>query len=690
MVEDSDDDALLVSRHLRRYPGGADIRRVEDLDGLRAALDAGPWDIVISDFNLHGFDGLACLEVVRAHPSPPPFILVSAAVGEETAVNAMRAGASDYVMKASLGRLLPAVEREVREAAVRTRHETRIARLTRVRAVSSAASAAMVRVREREELYREACRIAVEQGGFSMAWVAVGEPGAGRVAASHGVPERLLRTLESARQPGAAELLEHGVGSLVMLPLAVSQGSQGVLAIGAAEEGFFDDEELRVLRELAGDIAFTLDHIGQRERLDHLAFFDPVTGLANRRLFAERLTQLLEVEHHPGASLAVCHVDIDRFAAVNATFGRHVGDALLREAGARLAAAFDAAHVARAGGDEFVIAIPRLAGEDEAARMVRDGVASAFGTPLAFEATQVRLSARAGIALAPADGLDASQLLANAEAAMTRAKATGEAQLFYNASMTARVAGRLHLEGQLRVALERGEFELHYQPKVLAATRRIVGAEALLRWRSPELGMISPARFVPLLEETGLIVPVGDWVMRQAAAEVRRWREATGIAWRAAVNVSMRQLHAPDFVPRVAATLGGGEPEIDIEIVESLAMADPGACVARLAELGRLGVRVFVDDFGTGYSSLAYLTRLPVQGLKIDRSFVVAMVADRHARTLVATIVALSHSLGLEVVAEGVETEEQARLLEDLGCGHLQGYLTGRPMPAEAFLQKLT
>jgi EAL domain-containing protein (putative c-di-GMP-specific phosphodiesterase class I) len=251
------------------------------------------------------------------------------------------------------------------------------------------------------------------------------------------------------------------------------------------------------------------------------------------------------------------------------------------------------------------------------------------------------------------------------------------------------VAGRLLLEGQLRRAIEREEFELHYQPKVRAGDRRIVGAEALIRWRSPDLGMVSPARFIPVLEETGQIVEVGEWVMRRAALEVRRWRGLVPDAPRCAVNVSVRQLQRPDFNARIEGAIDAAAPEIDLEIVESLAMADPEACIAKLEAANRLGVRVFIDDFGTGYSSLAYLARFPVQGLKIDRAFVAAMLGDRHARTLVATIVALAHSLGMSVVAEGVETDDQAQALTEMRCDELQGYLTGRPMPGDAFMEAL-
>lgn len=714
LVEDSDDDALLVTRQLKRHSGGAIVERVETLEALEAALDAGGWDVVISDYNLEGFDGVEALSSVRRRSDPVPFILVSAAVGDDVAVGAMRAGASDYLMKNRLERLLPAVEREVRESRARREQALHIAHLGRVRAVTGAATAAMLRIRDRDELLREACRIAVDQGRFPMAWVLVEDHGQAVVAASEGVPADLipvitsplclgaaaLRAIDSGRiesmndvgagtTPEARALATQAVRSLVLLPLGPAGTASGALAIGAREPGFFDEEELRLLRELAADIAFTLDHIGQRERLDQLAYFDPLTGLANRRLFSERLGALLKAAAGSAEAAVVAVVDIERFAELNATFGRHVGDALLREAGARLAAAHGESHVARIGGNEFGVFIPAPRGESGAAHAVGEGLARTFELPMDLEGQEVRLTCRVGATFFPADGDGAGVLLSNAEAAAARAKATGEPALFYDPAMTTRAASRLQLENQLRRALERGEFELHYQPKVRAGDRLIVGAEALLRWRSPELGLVAPARFIPVLEETGQIVEVGDWVMRQASKEARQWRCLFPNAPRCAVNVSVRQLQRGDFKERVAAALEAAASDIDLEIVESLAMADPEDCIAKLTAVNRMGMRVFIDDFGTGYSSLAYLARFPVQGLKIDRAFVSAMLADAQARTLVATIVAMAHSLGLDVVAEGVETEEQAAALRDLGCDELQGYLTGRPMPAAAFAAAL-
>jgi EAL domain-containing protein (putative c-di-GMP-specific phosphodiesterase class I) len=283
----------------------------------------------------------------------------------------------------------------------------------------------------------------------------------------------------------------------------------------------------------------------------------------------------------------------------------------------------------------------------------------------------------------PGDGTDAEALLKNAEAALQRAKATGERYLFYTQQMTERVAGHLTLENKLRHALENNEFVLHYQPKVDVETRRIVGVEALMRWQSPDLGLVPPLRFIPILEETGMILEVGAWALRRAVLDHQRWLEQGLMAPRIAVNVSAIQMGQRDFVEMVreAVRLGAEPPGIDIEITESLIMEDVAGTSDKLKILRDLGMSIAIDDFGTGYSSLGYLAKLPVHSLKIDRSFISGMTDDADTMTLVSTIISLAHSLRLIVVAEGVETEDQAKLLRLLRCDEMQGYLISRPVP---------
>jgi len=474
---------------------------------------------------------------------------------------------------------------------------------------------------------------------------------------------------------------ERGIHSVAFLPLLIGGEAVGVLGLYAGEPGFFDAEEMKLLDELAGDISFALDHIEKSNRLDYLAYYDAGTGIANRQLLLERLDQRIRIAAEQKARLALAILDVERFKNINDTFGRQAGDQLLKA----LADRFVKFHgepdrVGRVLGDQFGIIIPEVRSDDEVARRVERKLKECVGVPVPLGESELRISARVGVALYPEDGADADALFRNAEAALKRAKATGERYLFYTQQMTERVGEKLALENQLRQALEKEQFVLHYQPKVDTATRRIEGVEALIRWKSPDRGLVPPMQFIPLLEETGLILEVGAWALRRAALDHKRWSELGLNAPRIAVNVSAIQLRQRDFVESVRNALGGGSTGIDLEITESLIMEDLQASTKKLEAVRLLGANIAMDDFGTGYSSLAYLAKLPVQELKIDRSFIITMLENPHAMTLVSTIISMAHSLKLKVVAEGVETEDQAKELERLGCDQMQGYLFSKPV----------
>ena len=593
----------------------------------------------------------------------------------------------------------------------------KVARLTRVYAMLSGINAAIVRIRDRQELFEEACRIAVESGGFRMAWIGVldraemvvkpvasaGEVGDFFASAplavvetrpgGHGLVGRALREKKAMLSNDVTsdpqrlmkrELEQRGINSLAVLPLVVADQAVGVLALYSTEAGFFDDQEMRLLLELAGDTAFALDHIEKEERISYLAYYDALTGLANRSLLLERLGQQIAAAGAADGKLALVIVNLERFKTVNDTLGRQAGDALLRQVAARLVeAAGDAGRVARVGADHFALLLPRVARDANLAERLRRGHAQVMGKPFFVEGRELRLSARAGVALFPDDGADAETLYHRAEAALKRVR-RGEAFVFYTQAMTDQIAGRLTLESKLRQAVERQEFVLHYQPKVAIESRRIVGLEALIRWQSPERGLVPPMEFIPLLEETGLIVEVGGWAMARAAEDHARWLRLGMRAPRIAVNVSAVQLRSPDFVATVRRALGRGAAAcgIDLEITETLLMEDIEQTIAKLVAVRKLGLDIAIDDFGIGYSSLSYLSRLPVQALKIDRSFVANLIDDSDRVSLVVTIISLAHALRLRVIAEGVETEVQANYLRLLRCDEMQGYLFGRPAPA--------
>jgi diguanylate cyclase (GGDEF)-like protein len=383
------------------------------------------------------------------------------------------------------------------------------------------------------------------------------------------------------------------------------------------------------------------------------------------------------------SKLALVIMDPQRLESINDTFGRHMGDQVLRQIAQRFSSSVGEVNkIGRLSGEHFAAVIEDIHYEGDVARTLEEWWKRCWDAPFTLDGHEMRISATAGIAVFPADGSDAEALLKNAEAALKNAKLTGRKYLFYTRGLSEGISERHSLETKLHHALEHDEFVLHYQPKVDLLTRRITGVEALLRWQSPEVGLVPPMKFVPLLEETGMIAQVGLWVLRQACSDRSLWLERGLSAPRIAVNVSTVQLRRDDFIRTTSNILraSGREAGIDIEVTESMIMNDIIDSTAKLTTLRDLGVRVSIDDFGTGYSSLAYLAKLPVEELKIDRSFVASMLDDSNALTLVSTIISLAHALNLEVVAEGVETEEQAKTLQLLRCDQMQGYLISKPL----------
>jgi diguanylate cyclase (GGDEF)-like protein/PAS domain S-box-containing protein len=604
----------------------------------------------------------------------------------------------------------------------------RITRLNRVYAVLSGINTLIVRVRDRDELFRETCRIAVQSGQFPLAFVAVvdsrdqllrnvawagdergfvhltrptvdakeqGKAGLGAQAIQRRIPV-VCNDIEAdgsaMRYPKAA--LERGYRSAVALPLVVDGTGIGALLLFAAEAGFFDAEEMKLLHELASDIAFALEHLEALGKVEYLAFHDPLTGLPNRAVLTDRLGQILSTARRDKQLAGVMFFDVERFRMINDTLGRQAGDEFLKAVAERFKSAIRAQDtVARIGADVFAVAVASFANVTDATHLLSDRLAKAFAQPILVNGQELRAVLKAGIAVFPEDGDTAEALCRNAEAALKRAKDAGERYVFYTPEINARVSESLALENKLRRALEAEEFVLHYQPKVDTKTRAIVGLEALIRWNDPKLGLVPPGKFIPLMEETGIILQAGRWALRRAVTDVQAWREKGLLAPRVAVNVSQIQLRQKDFVQSVLEALAGfgdAEPVLDLEITESMVMQNFDATVRALQTLRGVGVETSLDDFGTGYSSLAYVARLPVAALKIDRSFVIEMVSSRYARTIVETVISLAHSLGLKVIAEGVDAEDQLALLSSLGCDQIQGYLISKPVPPEQVVAMLS
>jgi diguanylate cyclase (GGDEF)-like protein/PAS domain S-box-containing protein len=837
VVEDSLMDTELAMAQLAAFGLRPEHVRVETAAALRQGLQDFRPDLIISDFNIPGFSGLAALEVAASESPDTPFIFVSGTIGEERAILSLQKGARDYVLKGNLARLGPAVVRALEESQAREmqrrtqltlanykyaldqhaivstadlqgrityandlfceiseytrgellgqdhrivnsgyhpkafmadlwatiesggtwhgdicnrarsgrlywvcssivplkdaegrveqylaicadvsdRHvqQERILQLARIQAFMAAANAAVHRAHEPSAYFQEICRAAIDPGGFSGALLALGKTEGGpfepvahagedltalhqEMATRVDAGEKgslLAQALERSRpevrndvlNPAAEPVLHQraladlGLRSLAVLPIQAGAEPGAVLSLLSPIPNAFGEDATEALGGLARSLALNIEHLRAKAELDFLERFDPLTSLPNRESFAQHLDQRFREEG--GEGLVLC-LNLERFSLVNESFGREAGDAVLRQAALRLSDLMgDPGNITRLGANTFAAFLPG----DRDASLTPEFILDALAKPFAAGGEEVRLSARAGCAAFPKDGTEAEALLDLASAALRRCKAENARILSYQPRMTSSVADALKLETRLREAVEQRQFVLHYQPKVSFPDRKIRGVEALIRWQDPTQGLVPPGRFIPLLEETGLIEPVGQWALAQAAADHRKWKAKGLRAPRIAVNVSPLQLLRPDFVDSVRAAIQPGAAcGVDLEITESMLVEDIDHSIAKLEALAREGVEIALDDFGTGHSALSYLPRLPVQTIKIDRSFVIHMNERRDHHALIAAILSLAHALGRKVVAEGVETEDQAKALDLLGCDQMQGYHFGRPMPAEA------
>ncbi len=849
IVEDDAADADLAIQELGA--GGIESvhLRVDSEASFRAALGSFAPHIIISDFSIPGFDGLAALQIAVHEAPDVPFIFVSGTLGEERAIQALRQGAVDYVLKTNPHRLVPAVKRALREVIERIRrrnaerqirdseqrlrdivdtvqdwiwelnvdgrfvfssesirtilgftvkellgssyqsyvHEAdretfartltqltaeqrtiagiqtrwrhadgtfrwlegnlvvltaadgkvtgfrgthrdaterkqqqeRISRLTRMLQMQSAINAAVVRIRDRDELLREACRLALQVGGYERAMVVlVTDDGRGAVPwYSAGdvpmvLPERLQFPISDGTEPDTSlvgrslrtgeitycadlaqsepqvawreELVGAGYKSVVALPLSVDGARIGVLSFASRESDLLGDEELILLQDMLATLSFGLQYRQKEHDAQFLAYFDPLTGLAKRALFCERLDAFLKKRESPESAPTVVAFDVVHLSNVNDSFGRHVGDMLLQRVADRLKHHLeDDERVGYLGGGTFVVVLPRV--ETSAENVTSFLESTVFRDVFDIEGRALRASFKTGLARFPVDGEDGNTLVQRAEAALKQAKESGEQYLHYQIQMHSDVAERLALEHKLRMAIDEKQFVVHYQPQVNISSGRIECVEALLRWNDPQHGIVPPDRFLAVLEASGMIVTVGDWVLQQAVEDLQLWRRLRLSPVRVAVNVSAQQIRRRTFVEQflaAAARCAGDGFGLDVEITETGLLHDVDGASRKLRELRAAGMRVAIDDFGTGYSSLGLLSKLPVDLLKIDRSFISGLPDDPASVTLVSSIVGLASAFQLTAVAEGVETLQQFELLRRLRCSHSQGYLHSVPVAA--------
>ena len=504
--------------------------------------------------------------------------------------------------------------------------------------------------------------------------------------------------------PYLEPLIELGANSFVVLPLSYQRQLSGVIALGERFDLVPSEEDREQMRRLADQAAVALANARMLDQVRELAYYDSLTGLPNRLSYKERLAYALEQASRNQRLVAAFFIDLDHFSRINDTLGHEVGDQLLRHVASRLrsccreredevgpAIASLAPEVARLGGDEFTIIMAGLLEAQDAAKLARR-ILSSFAHPVRVGSHEIFINASIGIAIYPYDGEDIDTLLMHADTAMYKAKEQGGSSYqTYSKSMTTTALQRLTLENDLRRALDRNEFEVHYQPIVDAYTGTVVGAEALFRWRHPELGLLLPSEFIPIAEENGLIVPMGEWILENACLQNRAWQDAGLPRIRVSVNLSSRQLKRSltDTVAR-ALQVSGLEPRyLSLELTESVLVNHHKEGTDALHALRAMGLHLAVDDFGTGYSSFSYLKHFPLDTLKIDRSFIREIAVQPDDAAITTAIIAMGHALGLRVIAEGVETEAHLTLLQKQGCDEIQGYLVGRPVPADRFVEHL-
>jgi len=506
--------------------------------------------------------------------------------------------------------------------------------------------------------------------------------------------KRILVANDSQQDPRVLlgpHYVEAGVSSLAVFPLIVADQVVGAFALYASEIDFFQDEEVKLLTELAGNIAFAIDHIDKSLRLDYLAFFDALTGLPSASVFKDRLDQFIQVARQNLGDVCVLVIDLERFTQVNDSLGRAAGDQLLRAVAARLSQFLVEPYtLGRIAADTFAIASP---GDQAAApTLMSDCIQRALEQPFIISASTVTVNVQAGIAWFPGDGNDSDTVFKNAESALKSGKRSGARNTHFSRALNDRVEQRYAAEQELRSAIAAAEFIVHYQPRVDMISGELVGAEALIRWQHPQRGIVAPVEFIALAEETGLIVTIGAWVLETVCAQQSAWVSARVAVVPIAVNLSSIQFEHGSLVETVSMALAAHRLDprlLVLELTESAVMNDPAAAAIALHALRKIGVGLALDDFGTGYSSLAHLKHFPFDSVKIDRSFITDITSNPEDAAIASAIIAMAHGLKLKVVAEGVETQGQFNYLRARSCDEMQGYLFGPAVPRDEFESQL-
>ena len=676
-IEDSKVDVELTVLELDQDGFEVSWERVQVDEDVKQALGLRRPQVILSDFSMPGFYGMDALRLAKEMAPDVPFIFVSGTIGEERAIEAIRLGATDYVLKDNLRRLGTVVRRALSEAAERGRARAGEEERARLVEILEATSDCV-------SMSDPAGRVTyLNAAGRKLIGLAESAGASGQMSEIH--PPWALELIEREGRPAAARTgswhAETAIKGADGTEIPVSQ----VIIAHRGPEG-----EIRFFSTIARDIR---ERKAYEARLQYLAHHDALTGLPNRALLGDRALQAMAHAKRGGRPTALLVVDLDRFKLINEGYNHAAGDALLRLVADRLRGAVrEGDTIARLGADEFGVLATDLARPDDVLTVVRK-IQDSMRSPFLLDRRELRVTVSIGASIFPRDGEEFDILLSNADAAMQRVKAEGRNGFqFYARAMTRQATDRLELENELRLALERGDLELYYQPQVVFANGRIIGAEALMRWRHQGRGWISPLQFVPIAEESDLIYPLGEFALVQSCRQVKNWDDAGYRPLRIAVNVSARQFRDPGFAETVERALRAAELDpgrLDLELTEGILVEKREEAVAILKRLKALGVQIAVDDFGTGYSSLSYLSRLPIDCLKIDRSFVNRVNEHGHDAAIAQAVISLAHSLGLRVVAEGVETAEQMGFLSAHGCDEGQGYLYSPAVRADAMANLL-
>lgn len=673
-IEDNPADSMLVARHLQRQGMEVNVVRVDAPDGLNKALGNHHWDAVLADYSVPGMVCRETLALVSRLLPDCPLILVSGSVGEEMAVELMKEGLWDFVLKDNLTRLCPAIERGFRDSARRRAQRDAEDKLRQAATVFESTQEG-VSITDLDSRIVAVNKAFSEISGYSEA-EALGQKANIHRSGRHTAEfyQSMMASLSEIGQWRGEIWNRRKNGEIYPAWLAISVVRDDHGTPTHYVSVFSDISRIK----------------RSEEQLTHLAHYDPLTDLPNRLLLQSRLEHAIHRAERHGKKAGVLFVDLDRFKNINDSLGHIVGDQVLVAVAERLKHRVRQEDtLGRFGGDEFLVLVEPIESPEEAALVGRDLLAALQKPFQLVGGNEAFAVASIGISIFPDDGAVAAVLMRNAETAMYKAKEVGRNQFcFYTADMNAEAVAQLEVEAALRRAIEREEFVLFYQPKVNLRTGTIIGAEGLIRWQREGKQVVSPGSFVSLAEKTGLIVPIGTWVIEAACRQLKAWRESGWTELRLAINVSGRQFNSGDLPEIVAKTLEryGVPPEsLEMEVTESMLMENPERTVATLEQLKAIGVKLSLDDFGTGYSSFAYLSRFPIDSLKIDQSFVRDVVTEPEAAMIADSIIELAHRMRLKVIAEGVETAAQLGYLRLRNCDEAQGYLMARPMPEEEF-----